>query len=107
MAFIHFLIGSQTISSSFNFAHFCLFQIALVFQVFTGEISKQLVDKCNGNINTQATTLQVVQELCKRRPEIMVQHMPILMDKSKWQSMLKAWMNDMIATLALYDEVYV
>ena len=73
--------------------------------MFTKENSKQILDKCSANLASQSSILQVVQELCKRRPEIMVQHMPTLMDKSKWQSMMKSWINDMIATLALYDEV--
>ncbi|RUS76578.1 hypothetical protein EGW08_015656 [Elysia chlorotica] len=72
-------------------------------EAFTEENSKQLLDKCQDR-SKQSTILQVVQELCKRRPDIMVTHMSTFMDKSKWESMLKSWINDMIATLALYDE---
>ncbi|GFS07862.1 hypothetical protein ElyMa_003000400 [Elysia marginata] len=72
--------------------------------VFTKENTKQILDKSTENPNSQSSSLQVVQELCKRRPELMVPHVSILMDKSRWQSNLRSWIHDMIATLALYDE---
>ncbi|GFO46254.1 hypothetical protein PoB_007275900, partial [Plakobranchus ocellatus] len=73
-------------------------------EAFTAENAEQLIDKCASNLNQQSYILLILQELCKRRPEIMVTHADILMDKSKWNNMLKTWLYDMVTALALYDE---
>ncbi|XP_005098116.2 uncharacterized protein LOC101850562 [Aplysia californica] len=73
-------------------------------ELFSEEDLEKLLSKAREDQSNQPILLQMIQELCKRRPSAMIKHIDKIFDESGWQPVLLCWMNDMISTLALHDQ---
>ncbi|XP_012937829.1 uncharacterized protein LOC101855561 [Aplysia californica] len=83
-----------------------LFHIASKMQpdIFIEKDMGAILVKSKEDMGNQVTLLQILEELCKRRPEAMVKHIDKLMDTSGLNPMLSSWINNMISSLALHDK---
>uniref|UniRef100_A0A2C9M5K6 Uncharacterized protein n=1 Tax=Biomphalaria glabrata TaxID=6526 RepID=A0A2C9M5K6_BIOGL len=74
-------------------------------KLFTSEDIQMLFEKAQRNTNWQVCVLLILQELAKRCPEKMIDHISFLLDRSAWPSHVAVYfITDIMKTLALFQK---
>ncbi|KAH9508552.1 hypothetical protein Btru_051989 [Bulinus truncatus] len=73
-------------------------------ELFTSKDIKMLFTKAQEYPNAEVLILQMLQELSKRCPDKVIDHLEVLFDKSAWSPHMQYFLNDIMVTLALYKK---
>ncbi|XP_055899191.1 uncharacterized protein LOC106060709 [Biomphalaria glabrata] len=73
-------------------------------ELFASKDIEMLFNKAQEHENSQILIIQILQELTKRCPEKVIDHLDILFDKSSWAQHSHYFLNDMMVTLAFYSK---